>query len=392
MSEKPESNRRDFLKGRTALNSLRGKVDDALAESESAEYQPGLADRATGYLEQYSKNAMACEFELLFNLHQYSQSGGAAMEAFQLIDLIEDQMTVYRDHSEVSQVNERAFASPVKIEQRLFELISQSKALFEETGGAFDITSTPISKAWGFDRRKGELPDQARLDEALNLVGSQFIELDVERRTIRFGKRGVGIDLGGIGKGHALDRVTSLLESRGIGDFVIHGGQSSVVARGDSLEATKHQHSEISNKSPTEELTEQPIPESPLAGWKVGISHPTLPGVRLAEITLRNQALGTSGTGRQGFFHQGKRYGHIIDPRSGWPTSHFLSSTVISPTAAVSDALATAFFVMTLDEVAEYCESRPFIAAALVVDEPSSKNRCRLICFNLDDSAIRVSE
>ena len=115
----------------------------------------------------------------------------------------------------------------------------------------------------------------------------------------------------------------------GIRDFAIHGGQSSVLCGGDYL----------TNDGDSG------------AGWPIGLSHPVLPEVRLAHFNLRGRALGTSGSGRQGFFHQGKRYGHIIDPRTGWPTDHFLSTTVISPSAALSDALATAFFVMDIEEL-----------------------------------------
>ena len=113
-----------------------------------------------------------------------------------------------------------------------------------------------------------------------------------------------------------------------------------------------------------------------------------MPNCRLAEFKLLNQALGTSGTGRQGFFHQGKRYGHIIDPRTGWPTDHVLSSTVISPSAALSDALATAFFVMKLNEVEDYCKAHPDVAALLVVPS-KAKGQIQLEWFNLNDDQWR---
>ena len=88
---------------------------------------------------------------------------------------------------------------------------------------------------------------------------------------------------------------------------------------------------------------------SSFSGWSVGLRHPLKPGVRLAEFVLQNQALGTSGSGTQFFHHHGKRYGHIIDPRSGWPADEVLSATVIAPTAEVADALSTAFYVAGID-------------------------------------------
>ncbi len=381
----PGSSRREFLRGRSALDALRSEGERAaekLADAVLAENakQASLQDRQSSYLEQYSKNAMACEFELLFNLHQYPQSGAAAMEAFQLIDLLEDQMTVYRDHSEVSRINRNAFEQELVVERRLFELLELAIQIHQETGQAFDITSSPLTRVWGFDHRQGRMPIQVQIDEALELVGSENLILKPEKSSIRFHRSGVRIDLGGIGKGHALDRVAELFEFHSIGDFVIHGGQSSVLARGSSVcrsgavkESTTDQDSSI-----------QPGEQNP--GWPIGISHPTLPGVRLAEVYLRNRALGTSGTGRQGFYHQGKRYGHIIDPRSGWPASHFLSTTVISDSAAVCDALATAFFVMPFESVVEYCSAHPEISAILVSGDVTQKAQVRLDVLNLADS------
>jgi thiamine biosynthesis lipoprotein len=112
----------------------------------------------------------------------------------------------------------------------------------------------------------------------------------------------------------------------------------------------------------------------------------------LAEVYLRNQALGTSGTARQGFYHQGKRYGHIIDPRTGWPSDRYLSTTAISPSAAVSDALATAFFVMPLESVKTYCDNHPEVSAIIVSENPAAKGPVAIETFNLiEDSWKRLN-
>ena len=190
-------------------------------------------------------------------------------------------------------------------------------------------------------------------------VGCERIKLDSSKLTVEFADPKLSINLGGIGKGHALDRVVELLESNDIRDFIFHGGQSSVTARGS-----------------------QNVDESK-PGWSVGLSHPLTPDYRLAEITLRNESLGTSGTGRQGFFVDGRRYGHIIDPRTGRPTDHFLSTTVISPSAALSDALATAFFVMSLTEVELFCRNNEHIKAICVA--AGKAGQTDLEWFNLSD-------
>jgi thiamine biosynthesis lipoprotein len=374
MSDQPnKSNRRSFLTGQSALDAIRSKIDETdLRDSDGS--SRAANSKQSGYLEQYSKNAMGCEFEILFNLHQYVQSGAAAMEAFQLVDLLEDQMTVYREHSAICHINREAFENAISVEARLFELLIQSFQIYEETSHAFDITASPLTEAWGFDKRRGSVPSQDRIDEALVRVGSSELKFDQDAKSIQFLKPGVELNLGGIGKGHALDRIAELFECKKIENFVVHGGQSSVVARGSSSSDGGSGDSKPSK------------PEAQSDGWKVGLSHPTVPGLRLAEIRLNNQALGTSGSGRQGFFHNGKRYGHIIDPRTGWPASHFLSTTVISNSAALSDALATAFFVMSAEEIQIFCENRPDVSAVLVSENDQQKGQLSIETFNLSDA------
>ncbi|MFK7769968.1 MAG: FAD:protein FMN transferase [Mariniblastus sp.] len=375
-ADNPSSSRRDFLKGKSALNAIQKQTIANLNLPVGVDSAQSV-ERQSAYLEQYSKNAMACEFELLFNMHQYPQAGATAMLAFELIDKIEDQMTVYRPHSEVSHLNRVAFDSPLLIENDLFELLQLAKKIHAETNGAFDITSSALTKLWGFDQRNGKLPDKAQIAESLKSVDSSAIKLVPNDKTIKFEILNLQINLGGIGKGHALDRVADLIETKGVNDFVIHGGQSSVLARGHSTVAPQ--------------ISESDGLDSDI-GWPVGVTHPTLPGVRLGEVRLRNQALGTSGSGRQGFFHKGKRYGHIIDPRTGWPASHFLSTTVISNSAAVSDALATAFFVMPLEEIESYCKTHPDVGAIVALPGSKSKSNSpttghvEIATFNLSDN------
>ena len=358
------SNRRDFLSGRSAARAIGDAVNSIAAETPGSMSGAGSRQRQSAYLQEYSKSAMACQFQLLFNMHQYPQSGEASGEAFALIDQLEDQMTVYRDHSEISQMNNRAFDTPFKTERRLFELLQTAQEIHQATNGAFDVTAGQLSKLWGFEQRSGKIPDKDDILTTLTHVGAQHVTLNNDQQTVAFAKAGLKINLGGIGKGYAIDRTASLLRIEGIEDFAIHGGQSSVLCAGSNVtenEGTKN-------------------------GWPIGLSHPVLPEIRLATFQLQDQALGTSGSGRQGFFHNGKRYGHIIDPRTGWPTDHFLSTTVISSSAALSDALATAFFVMPLQEIESYCRQHTDVAAVIAIGDPTSgRGEVELVWFNLTD-------
>jgi thiamine biosynthesis lipoprotein len=371
MSESKRSNRRDFLKGKSVREAIGAKIETPPAMPPAAQPEAASLNRQASYLEQYSKNAMACEFEISFNMQQYPNAGVAAKEGFQLLDELEDRLTVYRSHSEVSQINRLAASEAVTVEENLFQLLVESLEIHELTGGAFDITSGQLTKLWNFDRRAGGLPQKQEIEATLKKVGCRHVRLEPRSRTIRLDRTGVEINLGGIGKGHALDRMAGLFQEMGIEDYVIHGGQSSVLARGVSTTIDSADENDSTG------------------GWTIGISHPTLPSLRLAKIHLRDRALGTSGTARQGFFHEGKRYGHIIDPRSGWPASHALSSTVITNSAARADALATAFYVMSPNEVGRFCQQHTEVGAVLILpSESAAKPTIRI--YNLTDEDIEL--
>jgi thiamine biosynthesis lipoprotein len=151
------------------------------------------------------------------------------------------------------------------------------------------------------------------------------------------------LNLGSVGKGYALDRCAEVLEAAGVRDFLIHGGQSSVLARG-------------------AQQTSGAVP-----AWCVALRHPLRAERRLAELKISHCGLGTSGSGQQFFFHRGRRYGHVLDPRCGAPAEGVLSTTVLAPDAAEADALATAFFVLGVDATRAYCATRPELSVVFVL-------------------------
>ena len=349
------STRREFLTGRAVVERLRAAVEgDARVLDE-----PG----ATPYLVQVQRPAMACTFAVWLNAGQYPQATPAALEALDLVEALEAQLTVYRDSSEVSQINACACDEPIEVEPGLFVLLQRAVELWRETSGAYDVAAGRLTKAWGFYRRQGTIPDEAALAAAREASGSAHVTLDPTARTIRFTRPGVELNLGSIGKGYALDRCDVFLRERGVHDFLWHGGQSSVWARGSSAEQVARG-----------------------GGWKVGVRHPIQPDVRLGSLILRDQALATSGASVQFFRHQGKRYGHILDPRTGWPAEGMFSTTVVAPTAAEADALATAFYVLGVEAALDYCSRRPEIGAVLVYPSADG-SRVEIVWANLDDRA-----
>jgi thiamine biosynthesis lipoprotein len=352
-----QSSRRQFLAGqaaREALASLTGPAEpNAPTLAPLVEAQPSAPP-----LLHVSRSAMACEFEIFFDPVRYPSGADVSVAALDLVAALEDQLTVYRETSEVSRLNSIASFRPVAVETGLFELLRHAKELWQQTSGAFDVTAGQLSKIWGFTRREGRLPSTDDVAAALATVGSDGLLLGEAQQTVHFGKPGMELNLGAIGKGYALDRAADLLAEKGLCDCLLHGGNSSVLARG--------------NRG------------GDSGGWTIALKHPLRPNERLGEFMLQNQALGTSGSGSQFFHHGGKRYGHIIDPRTGWPAEQVLSSTVIAPSAAESDALATALYVMTLDEATTFSRLRPDVAA-LLVTAGKHAGKIELHSFNLPD-------
>lgn len=328
-------NRRTFLTGR-ALQGEAERAGDVLAD-ELLQTDPRPAPTA-GSTVRLTTRAMACEFAVILNPGPGEQVM-AASDALDLVHMLEDQLSVYRSHSELSQVNRLAFEGPVSVEARLFQLLEHSQQICDATGGAFDPTSGPLIALWRECRQSGRIPSESEIARTLEQTGIDGVNLDAATNTVQFTRPGTELNLGGIGKGYALDRAGCMLRENGYTDWLIHGGHSSLLATGD------HQGR---------------------GGWPVGIRNPLFPKSRFATILLRDQALSSSGSGVQSFRHQGRRYGHILDPRSGWPAEEMLSVTVIAPTAAEADALSTAFFVLGVEKAREYCDNSPEVSALLI--------------------------
>ena len=344
MNEPNKNNRRDFLQGKSAVRAL-GDLVLHLLPGELPEAGPDEPIGET-YLFHATRQAMACRFEVFFNAGQYRHETEAALEVLDLVNALEEQLSFFRPESELSRINARAAAGPVEVEAGLFGLLELAQRLSAEPAGALDITSTPFWELWGFARRQGAIPRDEELADARQLVGSHLVELDPQHHTVRFLKPGVRLNLGSIGKGYALDRCVEKLAELGLEHFLLHGGQSSVTARG------------MRGIAPAGANAAGP-------GWVVGLRHPLRMDRRVGEIRLRTRALGTSGAQFQSFWHRGRRYGHILDPRTGRPAENVFSVTVAAPTALLADALSTAFYVMSPDAVLEYCRSRPELGVVL---------------------------
>lgn len=277
-----------------------------------------------------TQRAMACDFSVILN-------GGAPKECIPdlsgVLDLVADleqQMSVYKSDSEITRLNQVADIEPFPTELHLFRLLQQSATISGDTEGAFDPTSGPLVSLWRMCRESERIPNQEEIDKCLEIVGVNHVQFHEQDAAIQFDRAGVELNLGGIGKGYALDRVADRLHSREIDHWLLHGGQSSLMARG-----SHHRH----------------------PGWPVGIGNPLFTGKRLGTILLCDRAMATSGSNIQYFRHQGQKYGHILDPRTGWPVESMLSVTVLADSAAEADALSTALYVMGVEKAKAYCDN-----------------------------------
>jgi thiamine biosynthesis lipoprotein len=326
-----------------------------------------------GYWIHLNRPAMACRFEITLPA-ELSHRLDTAKAALDTIDALEAQLTIFRETSELAAINRDAAENAVTVERNLHDLLVLCQQLSAATDGAFDITSTPLSRAWGFLRREGRLPEADELAAARANVGMDKVILASNNdaagasvKTIRFTQPGVSLNLGGVGKGFALDRIANDMIAAGTETALLTAGSSSFRAIGDGPDGT---------------------------GFRVGLRDPFDHTRRYGSVTLRDNALGVSGAGEQFFEAPGndgpRRLGHIIDPRSGWPVEGRALVAVTAPSATLADALATAFFVGGPAIAARYTADHPEVSV-VILDMPISGQRPQARFFGPASKQWRVS-
>lgn len=229
------------------------------------------------------------------------------------IKRIEALLTEFNDTSVTAQLNASAGIAPVSVPSEVYQLIQRCQQLSAITQGAFDITAGALKRLFNFKQDHFQWPEAVALEQALSQTGYQRITL-LDNNRVFLQQTGMRIGFGAIGKGYAADKVKAL--------WVASGATSGVINASGDLTAwgTKP--------------------------WKVGIVHPDDPDKMLLWLPVQNASVATSGNYEQYVERQGVRYSHNIDPRSGRPVPYIKSVTVISPSAELSDALATAVTVM----------------------------------------------
>jgi thiamine biosynthesis lipoprotein len=302
----------------------------------------------------FSRPAMAATFEIILDVDRPEPELAIFAEnAFELVKHLEGQISAYISSSDVCWINATAAERPARLEPRLYDLLKSCRQLHEETDGSFDVTVGPLVRVWGFFRRQGKMPDPVELEKARAKVGMEHIRFDDEERSVRFDKPGMEINLGAVGKGYVVDRVVEALRGWGVRCGLVHSARSSIAVIG----------------------------KPPLAdGWVLGVTDPRETDKALGSLTLVDSTMSVSGNWEQVFTVEGKTYSHILDPRTGRPAQGIISTTVVGPSAAVTDARATAFFVMGVEKTRHYCEERKDIGAVILAG--SSPDQMAIHTFN----------
>ena len=281
-----------------------------------------------------------------FTIYLYASNQTRADEefeaAFEEVDRIEEALSNYRPSSELSRINRLAGQQKVTTDPEVFNLLETSFDYSRKSEGAFDITVGPLMRAWGFFRKNGQYPSRSDLERARAGTGWNKVDLNSQQRTVSFKIPGMELDMGGIGKGYAVDRVIDLLREAGVKSALVDAGSSTLYALG---------------APPGKD------------GWKVVVPKPGVRSQAISEVLLRDNSLSTSGSYEKFFRLNGRTYCHIMDPRTGEPVQGMLQTTVIAPTGTASDALSTTMFVMGAAAGGKLLESMPGTGAIWVTSD-----------------------
>ena len=260
--------------------------------------------------------------------------------AFSEFEHLDQTFSHYLPNSEVSGINQNAGRNPSLVSDDVFAVLQRSIHFSKISKGTFDVTVGAISQLWDFTGEEPKIPDRDTIEENLEHVGYEKIRIDDEQHVV-LSDSGMAIDFGGIAKGYAVDRAIHILKERGV--------TSSLVDAGGDIGL----------------LGSKPNGEP----WRIGIQHPRDMRKMIAVLEIDSGNVATSGDYER-FFHQdGRRYHHILDPKTGWPAQGCMSATVLTNTAMDADMLATSIFVLGPDEGLAFIDSLPEVEGIILFEE-----------------------
>ncbi len=275
----------------------------------------------TAPLMRFACDAMGTTFEVRLCCDNVAYGKQVARAAFELLSHLEQELSRFDPRSDVSRINSLKPSETIRVGLATFECLEISSKMNQATFGAFDVTVAPLCSLW--KRCADSEPSALEIESTMGKTGMRNLILDKTNLSVGVLTEGVEVDLGGIGKGYAVDQMVEVLKDWGIESALIHGGQSSVYALGDGMGGDP---------------------------WRLSFREGKETGSDLPCVFLQDFSLSGSGT-----FIQGR---HVIDPRTGKAIPVHATSWALTARAVESDALSTAFLIMEDEEVQEYCSSR----------------------------------
>ena len=286
-------------------------------------------------IHRFAHEAMATVFGVLATGCSRETAQQAALEAFRLVDKLELELSRFAQGSDIWRINKLTAGNWVHIGQATLDCLQLAQHAHRQTSGAFDITIGSLIKYWRDKPVDHPVSEDEDFKKARLCTGMNLLEINAENYAAGVKIDGLLVDLGGIGKGYAVDRMLEVLNDWQIDSALAYGGNSSVYALGTLAD---------------------------LPGWPLSLSLPDKAKTTSTKVFLKNQAFGASGLAVKGC--------HIIDPRTGTPVRHRHCCWSMAPTAAYADALSTAFMIMPLKEIEKFCSSRPNISALIAWPGP----------------------
>jgi thiamine biosynthesis lipoprotein ApbE len=337
---------------------LSGKNADKIASLEKIKYgyEDGTGQKQELKLFKKAALSMGTLFEVTIYAADKYIAEKTFNDIFQELNRLDYLMSNYKKESVLSQLNKSASAGPTDCNKELANVIEQSLQYSEITDGAFDITIGPLMKKWGFFKKQGRIPGKEELVSVLESVSYKNIIIEektkkslaknpITTKTVFFKNADTQIDLGGIGKGYAVDRVHSVLKLNGINSALINFAGNIYT------------------------FGTPPGKES----WVIGLQHPRESEGLLGTFEIKDKAVSTSGDYEKFFTIEGKRYSHIIDPRTGNPVKGVVSVTIVTGNATRADALSTGVFVLGAEKGMDLIEQLQDVEGIIVYEDANSK-------------------
>lgn len=309
-----------------------------MTENSHLKIHNNIINNSPETIHRFSHKAMATIFEI-FIIHEDSRyAGQAAHSAFCEVDRLEQELSRFIENSDISRINRFGAVKSVSLGLDTFECLEQCAELHKKTGGAFDITVGPLLKCWLNSDKTLRFPSEEEIAYSHKHIGMNLVRLNKKQHAVKLKINDMCLDLGAFGKGYAVDKAAEVLNEWDIATAVIHGGMSSVLAL---------------NAPPGEK------------GWHVTVSNPKDYQQDISHFYLQNRAVSGSGL---------RKGQHIINPKTAQPVTERIAAWAVTPTAAIGDAYSTAFMIMPLDEIRDFCLNNPDIQAIIVNEGTEGKS------------------